>query len=314
MTSVQELIEAASQPSIPLADLLRKAKVVAARTGDQGMIDWTTKELDGYEDDALPAYRGPFRGDARADFYGRGGVFKDTPIDPQGLPDFVRESDLFLIRLNDGVTELEDLLDPRNHRGETRGIGMPWPVASVSIINEMLRAGMSPRYAGMNLVEAWTPISPSLVRSVLDTVRNRVLDYALSLESSGGRAPTKSSTSDPAITNHTTIHAAPGANIAIGSVHVRQSNGLPAPSTHAELLSQLREIGLSDDLLNELRDALTEDQRDAGSELIEPGKQVNQWLGKVAVLSAKAGGGIGIAGAGGVVTQLVLQYFGLLSH
>ena len=236
VTPIQELIEAASQSSLPLADLLRKAKVVAVRSGNQAMIDWIAKELDGYEGDSLPTYRGRFRANARADFYGRGGVFKDTPIDPQGLPDFVRESDLFLIRLHDGVAELEDLLDPRSHRGETRGIGIPWPAASVGIINEMLRAGMSPRYAGMNFVEAWTPISPSLLRSVLDTVRNRILDYALSLESSGNHTPTELDTLDSTITNHTTIHAAPGANIAIGSVHVRQSNGLPTPSTDAELL------------------------------------------------------------------------------
>jgi hypothetical protein len=79
-------------------------------------------------------------------------------------------------------------------------------------------------------------------------------------------------------------------------------------------LSQLREVGIPADLLHELRDALAEDRREAGGELKEPGSQVNRWIGKAAVLSAKSSGAAGIAAVGGVNTQLLLAYFGLLPH
>jgi hypothetical protein len=59
MTSLIEQLQAEALDSrVPVADLLRKAKVLAEKLGIREFADWVDRELNGYaQDDKFPAYR-----------------------------------------------------------------------------------------------------------------------------------------------------------------------------------------------------------------------------------------------------------------
>jgi len=61
MTRLEELVEGASGQDLPVATLLSKVKVVAARLKTAPLERWVDHELMGYRgDDELPDYRGSF--------------------------------------------------------------------------------------------------------------------------------------------------------------------------------------------------------------------------------------------------------------
>ena len=62
-----------------LSDILLKTKIFATKRGDNELLSWISKELDGYEEEKLPKYRTlkcglkvdvfvPFRGPGSVDF------------------------------------------------------------------------------------------------------------------------------------------------------------------------------------------------------------------------------------------------------
>jgi hypothetical protein len=156
---VEQLQSDAIQRSIPITDLLRKAKLVAVKLGDLGLSAWADHELDGYYDmrsEQLPQYR-QLRGEIKWLNPYRG--WQSLGLDvtqPTAHP----------------IGEIIGLLD--NESG--------FVVASVpvefadSICKELgLRA------------EVKFHTSCATLGGVIDGARNAVLDWALKLEKAGVR-------------------------------------------------------------------------------------------------------------------------------
>jgi hypothetical protein len=82
-TLLGEIIDGTSGTS-SVPTLLRKLKVLAARTGSHKLAEWVTHELDGYPNaDEVPVYRGPMETIVLGCVVGfAGNQAKNVPIPP----------------------------------------------------------------------------------------------------------------------------------------------------------------------------------------------------------------------------------------
>lgn len=311
MTLLTELVDAASGDDVALAVLLRRVKVLASRLGTGPLAEWVEHELSGYGPDVdLPDYRGPFPAQALGHFSGPfGSGVQNAPIPLVAFDQSERATfeQLFTLEFRQGVAALEDLV--HRSEGSDEGLHFSWPADIVAYANMLWGQGKVHWYEGMGLVSAKTPVSVSQVAGVLDTVRTRVLDLALAIESADPAAGQQGgSTMRPEQATqifHTTIM---GGNVAIASTSFVQS--IAPPASEAELLQRLTGLGVRADLVAELEAALQADHAAGDGSASQPGHRVQAWLGKVAMLSARTGGAIAVGASADVVAQLVSSFFG----
>jgi hypothetical protein len=157
---VIELQRLASESHTPVADLLRKALIVATKLNISDFRDWIQKELNGYNG-ALPDYRKLTGRLSAVTPYGEQPIaFGDAEIDEM----------VSTARMNNGVAELEQL------RTAQKALHV---VLSGNQIQSIQRAFPHRQFIPQLV------ISPASVGGILDTVRNVVLDWALRLEQQG---------------------------------------------------------------------------------------------------------------------------------
>lgn len=157
---VPELVDMASTPAVSTADLLRRALVVARRLAAPELVDWISSELNGYTGE-MPDYRN-LRGQLKA----------MNPINgpiPLMMPSAVATERYSRANIRQGVPELVELaksttgifvyFTPRLEHELMEGMSIPMrPVISLSTVQ---------------------------IQGILEKVRNRILDWALSLEGRG---------------------------------------------------------------------------------------------------------------------------------
>jgi hypothetical protein len=112
-----EIQDDAVGTDVPLAVILRKCQVLAARLDHDRLRDWARSEVEGYTAVAdLPNYRKTGRLEAYGSFM-RGGIqfFPKLPIPSGAIPNERRER-LFAHQFMQGVAELEPLAaaDPQD--------------------------------------------------------------------------------------------------------------------------------------------------------------------------------------------------------
>lgn len=169
MTLLREIEDAAVNSSVPLPDLLRKCKVLAARLKYPDFVTWVSRELNGYsKDELLPEYRQIEVGPAFGHFvdpYGR--QVHNAQIPFSALPKNIR-NEFKKIQFRESVSALASSLT-------AEGTFMrKWPP-------ELLRL-VAPVYEESTLVDAFQPIPLAKIEGILDTVRTRVLDFVLAIQ------------------------------------------------------------------------------------------------------------------------------------
>lgn len=200
MTLLTDIEAAAVDSTVPLPDLLRRRKVLAARLKHQEFARWIANELDGYgPDEPLPDYRRVRGGHLVGDYVGSFSTIKGHAISLSEVSHDLREA-LQEHRITDSVGALINLLS----RSDVQ-LGRPLPALHVK--------NRVPRFVDMELLSVSQPLDRSDIAGILDTVRNRVLDFALAIEaeepSAGEVAPGgRPRISEDRVTNiyHTTIH------------------------------------------------------------------------------------------------------------
>jgi hypothetical protein len=313
VTLLSDLIEDASGDNVPLAVLLRRVKVLAARLRTGPLANWVDHELAGYGSEAeLPSYRGPFDAAAVGHFAGPfNSEIRNAPIPTVSFEENVRSTfaPFFTVEFRQGVATLEDIVDRSASTGGTDSLHVAWPADAVAYANQLWQQGKVQWYEGMGLISAWTPISAGQITGVLDTVRTRVLDLALAVEAEDPTAGERvSSAIAPERATNIFNTVVMGGNLAIQSVNVTQT--MPPPATEAELFQRLTELGMAPELVSELEEALQADRDSGEATPTEPGSKVKAWLGKATMLAAKAGSGVAVGASGDVVAQLVMGLFG----
>ena len=184
MSLLREIQSAAIDSSVPLATLLRKCKVLAARLGNDELKAWIDNELNGYESkDELPEYRivgvhskghfsGPFQSGLR-----------NADIPMTCMPEELRES-LSHTYLMQPVAALEDLAN----RSEGGTLSEAWNPDIVAHLGRNI-------YQNLACMQAWKVIPIGAVIAAIDTIRTRVLNFALEIEAEApeaGEAPPNS--------------------------------------------------------------------------------------------------------------------------
>lgn len=161
---VPELVDMASTPAVSTADLLRRALVVARRLAVPELVDWINSELTGYKSGEVPDYR-RLRGQLVAENPYHGAIpFFAPPEMAEMLADFsVRQS----------IPELVHL------QGSETGIFSHFPADIEQTLMHMMResSGVAMRPA--------LKFSTVQIEGVIETVRSRILDWALDLEGRG---------------------------------------------------------------------------------------------------------------------------------
>jgi len=272
MSLLREIEDGATDAALDISTVLRKAKILAARLKDGDLADWLDRELNGYPVNTdVPEYRvarGIVYGEFALTFQRQG----TAPIPPSVLPEQLRHW-AEGAQLREPIATYATLL--ANSKKGASALRFPWPT-------DMARQYGSRAYQDALCLEAWLAVDPSVLAGLLDSVRTRLLSFALAIEienPDAGEADIRSTPVEPAKVSHlfqTIIHG--GTNIvAAGSSHFSQHYISVRPGDLVSLRKSLETAGARpseiEELESELASAQTpqERQRVAGS-----------WIGRTA--------------------------------
>lgn len=288
--------------------LLRKAQILGARLDHQPLSAWVQWELNGYPDlDSLPEYRKMGTVQVLGDFQGSfGSGMKNAPIAEGSVDEVAREA-LFSHAFFESVAWLEATMSASARGSQASGILLvPWPTDALTLYGQRL-------YENMVCRCAHKVISEASVAGVLDSVRNKLLMFALEIEKiepQAGEAPP----GEPAIDAmrvsqifNTNIYG--GHNlVAAGNRDVTQKNELHLTVEWEELAGDLRTLGIADADIDDLHRALEADARQSAPGTIGPATQ--GWLGRMTTRLAT--GSLVLAGDVGanVIADLLLKATG----
>lgn len=184
MTLLREIQDAAIDSKVELAVLLRKCKVLAARLGNREFKQWVDNELNGYDDiESLPDYR-VLKVNSKGHFSGpfQSGL-RNADIPLLCIPEELRKN-ISHSYLTQPIASIEALV--KNCKDGI--LSEPWNPDLVAYVGLNI-------YEGMNCLQAWKVIPVSAIIAVLDTVRNRILNFVLEIEAEApdaGEAPINS--------------------------------------------------------------------------------------------------------------------------
>ena len=248
MSLLQDIQDAAIDEQSQVATLLRKCKVLAARLGSEEFSHWIDNELNGYSNlDQLPAYR-VLNVRSYGDFVGPfGSQMKNAPIPPSALPEVLREG----IQTSKVGMPISTLTSLSTDETSSR---LSWPPDVVSIYGGRI-------YEGMNCLIAWQLLPRSALVAILDTVRTRVLNFALEIEKEYPNAGEAAISANPVPEEKVsqvfnTFITGTVQNLATGSNTVKQKAQLYSSSsdrTFAQLLDAVSNVSA----VPEVRDNMT---------------------------------------------------------
>lgn len=161
---VPELVNMASDPTVCTGNLLRRALVVAKRLGVGELVEWINSELTGYKAAEVPEYR-KIRGQlvAKNPYNGTIPMFVS--------PDMAEKLATFFIRQS--IPELLHLKESKH------GIYSHFPPDVEQALMQMMH-----ETSGVTMRPA-LKFSTVQIEGVIETVRSRILDWALDLEGRG---------------------------------------------------------------------------------------------------------------------------------
>lgn len=273
MTLLRAIQDAAVSGTESITTLLRRCKVLAARLGSIEFGDWVERELNGYTDkEQLPSYRvvrvrslghfaGPFGSGLRNASIPRSAIAKE-------YRDWVDVSNLM-----QPIGAYEDLL----RSGESGSFEAPWPADLVALVGQNI-------YEHMNCMGAWQEIPRGAIIALLDTVKNKVLSFAIDIErlspDAGEAAPGAPALASERVQQvfHTTIYGNVG-NVATGGTGTQQSIGtMVTQGDFQSLADNLRRLGIPEAEIADLKSAIDGDRK-AGKPAL--GRRVGEWCGRM---------------------------------
>ena len=234
MSLLRDIQEASIDEQSQVATLLRRCKVLAARIGSEEFARWLDNELNGYENlDQLPAYR-VLNVRSYGDFVGPSGrQMKNAPIPPITLPEELREG-IQTSKIRMSISTLTSLsTDETSSR-------VSWPPDVVSIYGGRI-------YEGMHCLIAWQLLPRSALVAILDTVRTRVLNFALEIEKEYPNAGEAAINSNPVPEEKVsqvfnTFVTGTVQNLATGSNNARQKAQLDSSSSDKTFIQLLDDV------------------------------------------------------------------------
>jgi len=172
MTLLREIQAAATESNIDISTVLRKAKILAVRLHNPEFETWVDHELNGYGDRSnLPPYR-VVNVEVRGHIRRAGLHWGDAPIMTTFLPEKLRDWGE-VSYLSQPVAAIASLAASAR---DGSCLQVQWP-------QELAIKFGAEGYDGFECLGAWQVISPHSLIGIVDTVRNRILEFALKIES-----------------------------------------------------------------------------------------------------------------------------------
>ena len=291
MTILEDIQNAAVDAKSDLSTVLRKCKLLAVRLGSQALEDWVILESNGYADNIpVPNYR-VWQLEIKGDFAGPfGSGILNAHIPYAMLPESVRDS-YKQWECRQSVAGVEDVI--RTSKQET--LIIPTGDLALYIGNKL--------YKNQNCVHARAEFSKGNLVELLNSVRNRILDFTLAVwkeaPSAGEIGSGKQSTLEHnRITQifNTTVYGG-SANL-VGSSNASLIAFNIGIKDFSAVERALTEQGVSQEDISELREVL-----DSEPELNVPNKfgpRVSKWVSKMTEKAAVGVWDIGLGAAGSI--------------
>lgn len=283
--------------------LLRKCRVLSARIRNEQLKLWVTYELDGYKKvDDLPDYR-ITKASSKGHFSGYGGSgLKNAEIPVGCIPKEYHKA-LYDVNLMSGIATYCDLLRQDDGSGSFQ---IPWPSEFYSVFGDNI-------YQNMNLIQAWQDLPRGVIVNLVETVKTRVLNFALELESeypdAGESEPEQAPPAEKVTQIFNNYISGSVGNIASGSNQVHQSNDVKIDQGNFDDLIKYFELNkVSVEDLGELEEAVSAEPNSNEGKF---GPKVSSWFGKMASKAASGAWKIGTSSATAVLTEGLKKYYGI---
>lgn len=303
MALLEDIQNSAVDSKSDLASLLRKCKLLAARLGSQPLEDWVLWESNGYPDNIeVPNYRiwpleikGYFTGPM-------GASLQNYPIPLACLPEKARRV-YERYKCRQSIAGIETIL-AKADSGTTLHV-------DTGDLALLLGTNVYQHY---NCIQASAECNPSALVEVVNTVRNRILDFTLAVwkeapsagDTDGDPTPKIEASRVTQIFN-TTVFGGAANLVGTASLSVIEFN--IGVKDVAALERVLRDNGVAESELVELRDAIETEPEAKPNQGFGP--RVSSWIGKMLGKAADGSWKIGTGAAGGLLAQVIAKYYGL---
>lgn len=301
--AVIQLQEYATDEQHDVSELLRKALLVATKLKLPDFKEWISNELNGYKNNnltnvSIPKYRvipcdlkviDPLRG-----------LLPFQLV--KNIPEMVKlDEECHKVYVHDSIRSLKEITA---HSSED--LQFNFPPETEDFLLSIQRGGMP-----LNPVR----VVPSyLITSIIDTVRTRVLEWALALEEEGvlGEGLTFSSKEKEIAEKSMTINNIGNFQGVFGNVSestVTQTNHLVVNSGDFNSLAEhLRSQRVEQHDIAELHQAIKNDPAPTQPNAL--GSHVSAWMGKMVAKAADGSWNVGIGAAGGLLATALAKYYG----
>ena len=301
MSLLEDIQNAAIDASNDLGTVLRKCKLLAARLGSQQLENWLLWESNGYPEDVpAPRYRVwdlQVRGNFVAPY---GSSLEKAPIPPARLPKEARKS-YNEYEFRPSIAVIESIL-------EKNDTGM------IQVNTNDLSLNLNNVYQDMDCLECWGEFSTTNLVELLNTVRNRILDFSLAVwkehPNAGemdSNAPESPSSDKITQIFNTTVHG--GTANLVGTAN-NSSIAFNIVSNDFESVRRaLQSNGVSEQDITELERALAVDKPPQSPEQFGP--KVSSWIAGMMKKASEGTWSVGIAAAGNLLAKIISEYYGL---
>jgi len=295
-----------TEANADITAVLRKCKVLAVRLGNKDFQSWVDYELDGYpSENETPDYRIIKHIPSYGQFVGIGwSQLNNYPIPISAIPKEYREV-ISTIYLTEPISYYSSLI--AQFSGEPT-INWGWNPDFISYLRDRILS----RY---QLTNAWQSISTSSLVALIDTIKNRVLNFVLEIEAVAPNAGEPSKGEKPIPEERVqqvfnTVILGGSAQIAAGNQTIKHDTDIKIIQNDFDSLRQfLSSLKVEEDSIRELREAIQEDEKNQKETAF--GKRVQDWLGKMISKATDGSWQIATSVAANLLTIALKKYFGI---
>jgi hypothetical protein len=169
MSLLREIQATALDSKVDITDLLRKCLVLATRLENDDFQRWVSQELNGYQDNSdLPLYR-VIETNSYGHFTNGYRMLQNHSIPSYTIPEEYLEATT--VRLMQSISSLAHMV--KNAKEDT--LQFSWSVDLIAIMRDRV-------YEGFSCLAAFNVVSVSRIAGIINTVRNRILEFVLKIE------------------------------------------------------------------------------------------------------------------------------------
>jgi hypothetical protein len=266
MSLLSEILDGAVKSDYPISDLLRRAALLGAQLQNDELQSWAFLELKGYKGAAVvPDYRilpahatghfsGPFGQEIR-------NFTIPASLLPENLKDFAGR-----VILRHPIAEIDSMSVGDEKHGY---LSCPWP-------GDLVRLMQGEVFEGMALMGAEQKVPKASLKSIVDSVRNRLLEFVMKIKAEDPNADDPDIKSIPGDRVHQIIQTTIYGNVS-GDLIAGVGGSVTVIKDVNALKENLRGMGIPEEDVLELETSIAEDKKETAG----MGSKVAAWIASI---------------------------------